>query len=57
MTVGGPHICLAVEGDNLMGPYANYDHEVVRRPASEAPTELAMRPTWEVVATRFALPS
>jgi hypothetical protein len=57
MTVGGPHICLAVEGDNLMGPYANYDHEVVRRPASEAPTELAIWPTWEVVATRFALPS
>ena len=32
-TVGGPHIRLAVEGDSLMGPYANCDHEVARRPA------------------------
>jgi hypothetical protein len=27
-TTGGPLICLAVEGDGLMGPYASYDHEV-----------------------------
>ena len=26
--IGGPLICLAVEGDGLVGPYASYDHEV-----------------------------
>jgi hypothetical protein len=30
--------------------------KMVRRPAWVAPTELAWRPMWEVVASRFALP-
>ena len=28
VAIGGPHICLAVEGDGLVGPYASCDHEV-----------------------------
>jgi hypothetical protein len=28
MAIGGPRICLAVEGDGSVGPYVSCDHEV-----------------------------
>jgi hypothetical protein len=45
VAIGGTHICLAEEGDGLVELYASCDHEVERRPA------------WEMVASRFELPT
>jgi hypothetical protein len=28
VAIGGPRICLAVEGDDSVGPYASCDHKV-----------------------------
>jgi hypothetical protein len=47
VAIGGFHIYLAAWRVTTM--------KLAIRPAWEAPTELARRPTWEVVASRFAL--
>jgi hypothetical protein len=53
--IGGPCICLTVEGGSLVRLCASAITKLVRRPAWEVPMELARRPTSEVVASRFAL--
>jgi hypothetical protein len=55
-TIGGPRICLAVEGGSLVRSCASATTKLARGPAWEVPTKLARRPTWEVVAIRFTLP-
>jgi len=49
---GGLRICLPVEGDGLAGPCPIATTKMARRPACVVPTELAWRPTWEVLASK-----
>ena len=50
---GGLRICLPVDGDGVAGPCPIAITKMARRPpACVVPTELAWRPTWEVLASK-----
>jgi hypothetical protein len=54
--IGEPHICLEMEVNGLVEPTLVAVTKLVRRLAWQAPTELVMWLTREVVASIFALP-